>query len=197
MPFSRIVVLIALLAILPAACVGIETQVSPPPAAPLPGTQPASSPASGPQPVASPSSTAGPQSGAVPSTPAGSPPGAAPTTAAGAPVIVLVRSGGFAGRTDRWTLSGDGRIATVQGTKQAATPDQVAALLSDIQALGFFKLNDQYGALSQCRDCYNYEMTVAAAGQTKTVRWVGEASDTPPALAQILARFNKLITPAQ
>ncbi len=206
MPFLRVFVLVALLGLLPAGCIGVSTVVTggpPPPPSPAPSpvqapAQASSSPAAAqasaspmpasPVPGASPAPTAGPASATAPA-------GAAP--AAGAGVIVLVRSGGFAGRTDRWTLSGDGRVTTAQGTAQAASSSQVAALLSDIQSLGFFKLSDRYGALSQCRDCYNYEMTVTAGGQTKTVSWVGEATDTPPALAQILSTFNALIAAKQ
>jgi hypothetical protein len=109
------------------------------------------------------------------------------TAAASQPVIVLQRSGGVAGQTASWTVYGDGRIITGQGSERRITPDQVTQLVTSIQTLGFFNLQSSYGQNTQCRDCFNYELTVTNGGQTKTVTFVENPPDMPPGLVQVLA----------
>ena len=75
----------------------------------------------------------------------------------------------------------------------SVSADAVSALLTDIEQLGFYKLNDAYGRLSKCNDCYQYQLTVNGPAGSKTVTAVPEAPDMPPALTQIIEKINTVL----
>ncbi len=124
----------------------------------------------------------------------------APATGAAAtatqPVIVLERSGGFAGRTQTWTVYADGQVVSGQGERQVA-PELVSQFVAGLSALGFFNLQDAYGQNTQCRDCYNYRLTVNSGGQTKTVSFVDNPADMPLGLGEAMEQLNSLLASAK
>lgn len=126
----------------------------------------------------------------------GLPPGAAtPTQGDAVPledgaVIVFKREGGIAGVSEAWRVYPDGRVMADGAQPNHVAPEEVALLLSEIEALGFFKMNSAYGQSSQCADCFYYTLTVAVGEKTKTVETVDAASDAPPELQQVLEKVS-------
>jgi hypothetical protein len=112
---------------------------------------------------------------------------------AGEPVIVFRRGGGLAGRSDEWLIYADGTVQAADGTAQAVAPEAVSALLTGLEALGFFEMEAAYGRDSQCADCYQYEITVVHNGQKKTVATLDAAADAPAVLGQMIAQIQQLI----
>lgn len=112
----------------------------------------------------------------------------------GGAVIVFHRTGGVAGVDDLWSIYPDGRVVSSKGEEQTIQAEQVTALLAAIEALGFFDMKDSYGRLSQCKDCFTYELTVSSGGKVKSITTVENASDAPPELGQVLEKINTLLT---
>ena len=114
-------------------------------------------------------------------------------------VVVFTRGGGLTGETQTWTIYTDGTVKLADDTGNAAqaltgvTAEQVGFLLTGLEALKFFDLNDTYGANDQCADCYQYSLTVTSNGRTKTVTTHDAASDAPPELAQALELIQGLL----
>lgn len=144
------------------------------------------------------------QAGAAP-TPTPSPIAATATTPAPAPtptpgvgpavdpVIVYVRSGGIAGRTEKWTVYPSGRVEGPGTAERTVAPGRVAAVLAEIKATGFWDLAAAYGAGSPCRDCYNVVLTVREDDMLKQVSAVLEAGDTPAAMRDSVAKVEALV----
>ena len=113
--------------------------------------------------------------------------------------VVFTRGGGLTGETQTWTIYTDGTVKLADDTGNAAqaltgvTAEQVGFLLTGLEALKFFDLNDAYGANDQCADCYQYSLTVTSNGRTKTVTTHDAASDAPPELAQALGLIQGLL----
>lgn len=92
----------------------------------------------------------GPDSAATPAAPADpkpAPPSDLPADAA----LRLSRSGGIAGITETWTVYADGRVEVSRKAAAAAEPvgqlqpAQVQALLAQLEQLGFFEMQTEYG----------------------------------------------------
>jgi len=114
------------------------------------------------------------------------------------PVIVFYRMGGFAGVSERWTVYPDGRVVAADGVEKRAAPEQVAALLAEIDRLGFFGLASNYGLGSPCRDCFSCEISVVGpGGSPKTVVAVQGAGDTPPEFLQVVEAIERLLAGLQ
>ncbi len=115
------------------------------------------------------------------------------------PVIAFARGGGLAGASEAWTIYADGAIAFADGPEAAAqtvgrvTAEQVAALVTGLDGLGFFQMQDVYGANDNCADCFQYTVTVTNGGVTKTVTTHDAASDAPPELGQALTLIQALL----
>jgi hypothetical protein len=107
--------------------------------------------------------------------------------------ITFHLSGGLAGVDETWTIYPNGRVVYPEGEEQNLDAAQVATLLDDIEALGFFEMKDSYGQFSQCNDCFTYTLSVSSGGKVKSVSTKEGASDTPPELLQILAKINSLV----
>ncbi len=154
----------------------------------------------------SPQATAGPQVTATPVAAAPATPQATSTatprptatalagqaTPAGDPTIVYQRSGGIAGRSERWTVDPSGRIVGPAGERQVPA-ERVATLLAEIEAAGFFQLGDIYGRGSPCRDCFTVELTVRKGDTMKKVTAVLETQDTPAALRDVVGKVDKFV----
>jgi hypothetical protein len=166
-----------IVAIALAACAG---------AAPAPGTPPAS-----------PVETAAVSPVATPIAPP-EPSGAAPTATSDRvavfpnTIIVFQREGGFAGRSDKWTIYPTGRIVAGDGTEWQVPAEQVKPLFDLVESAEFWDLSEKYPATGACADCYTYTLTVYQEGKTKTVTFT-DAADLPPVLRQTLASINKSI----
>lgn len=126
-------------------------------------------------------------------------PSTATTIAATAPAqeaeiaIVYMRSGGIANLMDEWTVYTDGRVASSDGTARQATPGEVAQLLGEIEALGFFEMNPRYLPRDACCDRFTYSITVRSNGREHTVTTLDAVPDAPPALWQIIEQIGTLV----
>jgi hypothetical protein len=112
-------------------------------------------------------------------------------------VIIFHRGGGFAGVNEQWTIYRDGRITANDGREWQITADQVEQLLIDIEALGFFELNDTYMPLDTCCDRFTYEVTVHKDNKANTVTTIDAAPNVPPELQQIITEINRVLTEGQ
>jgi hypothetical protein len=112
----------------------------------------------------------------------------------GPDMISFHRSGGFAGVDEQWTFYAEGKVVTAKGAEQAFEAAKVETLLSDIETLGFFELQDSYGSkFSACKDCFSYEITISRNGQVKTITFT-DGSDVPAELTQAIEKIDSLIS---
>ena len=114
------------------------------------------------------------------------------------PAITLVKSGGLAGKTETITIYPDGRVLRADGSEQKLSSTQVSDLLTEIKAIGFFELKDAYGGiLSNCNDCFTYEITVTDGSQTKTIKAIEGSQGTPQEIWQIVEKIQSLTSNTQ
>ncbi len=125
-----------------------------------------------------------------------------PTPAAARLVIEYRRSGGFRGVNEAWFIYSDGRVVA-QGVGEKGTEKefrveavQVADLLRQIEAAGFFSLQSSYRARGACCDRFTYELTVHGEGRSKTVTAIEAAPEAPPALWDIIEQIQRLVDKA-
>jgi hypothetical protein len=116
--------------------------------------------------------------------------------AMGDAVIIYRRSGGFAGVHEQWTVCPDGQIVTADGREWQVTPEQVEQLLAEIEALGFFEMNNRYMPLDTCCDRFTYEITVRRGDTVKTITTIDAAPDTPPELWRVIDEISRLVLSA-
>lgn len=161
-----------------------------------PGSESTSTPA-----VAGPADTAAPAtagvSTAVPST--ADLPATLDARGVGEVVVSYVRGGGLAGELQLWTIYADGTMTLADSPEAAplvvgqVTPEQVAALVTGLDSLGFFQMQNTYGANDNCADCFTYLVTVVSGGVAKSVTTHDAASDAPPELTQALELIQALL----
>jgi hypothetical protein len=111
-------------------------------------------------------------------------------------VIVYQRSGGLAGRTEGWSIYTNGLVMSSDGKSGQVSPEEVADLLRQADAAGFFSWRDSYLPKNTCCDRFTYKLTVRMAGQTKTVTTIDAASEEPAELGTILDQVSRLVTKA-
>jgi hypothetical protein len=111
------------------------------------------------------------------------------------PVIVFQRSGGFAGGAEQWSIYATGKITKRNGGELSIDPAQVTALLDAIQAAGFYDLTQSSikGAISNCKDCYTYQLTINGEGKANTLTFQDGAKDVPEAFWNIIKKINEWI----
>jgi len=110
------------------------------------------------------------------------------------PVITFHRSGGFAGLDQTFLIYADGRIVDGNGEERQVSPEQVAAVLHQIEATNFSELNDSYLPQDTCCDRFSYEITVQTPTQTKSVVMMDDVENQPEELAMILAVITELLS---
>lgn len=110
------------------------------------------------------------------------------------PVIILKRSGGFAGLEDQWTIYADGTVEGAPTTENPVSTEHIAQILRDADAGGFFELNDNYVDEGHCCDFFNYEVTLNLPdGRSQTITTVEQTPSQPPILAQTIQELNFLL----
>ncbi len=107
-------------------------------------------------------------------------------------VILLGRSGGFAGVNESWLIFSNGRIELPDGSELEVEVDQVNELIGKIEALGFFEIDIPKLGISACRDCFQYQLTVHYDNQKKTISWEDDQS-VPQELWTIFEEIQLLI----
>ena len=110
------------------------------------------------------------------------------------PVIILKRSGGYAGLEDQWAIYADGRVEGSATTENPLSTEHIAEILAEAEGGGFFNLNDQYIDKGHCCDFFNYEVTLNLAdGRSHTIITVEQTPSIPPILAQTIQELNFLL----
>ncbi|MDD5467896.1 MAG: hypothetical protein PHS96_08815 [Anaerolineales bacterium] len=84
-------------------------------------------------------------------------------------MIIYKRSGGFSGKAEQWTIYSNGMVTSSKGDAFQLSPGEVNSLLTEIEASGFFELEDAYGRFPLCPDCTLSEITVSMGNKTKTI----------------------------
>jgi hypothetical protein len=102
------------------------------------------------------------------------------------------KTGGFAGLSERWTVTREGQVISETGEEHSASPEQVEALAAELEALGFFELEDSYTPSGACNDCFNYTITVSRGEQVKTVAFV-DSGEAPDRLYEVIARIDAFL----
>jgi hypothetical protein len=102
------------------------------------------------------------------------------------------KTGGFAGLSERWTITREGQVISETGEEHSAGPEQVEALSAELEALGFFELDDSYTPSGACNDCFNYTITVSRGEQVKTVAFV-DSGEAPDRLYEMIARIDAFL----
>lgn len=114
-----------------------------------------------------------------------------PTTAATATfapntAVIFKRSGGIAGLNEAWTIYTDGRIETNSTIQPELSAKTVEQLLSSLDSIGFFDLEDSYLPDDTCCDRYFYQITAVQSSTFHTVNTLESTPDMPEALQQSL-----------
>ncbi len=111
-------------------------------------------------------------------------------------VLVLQRSGGIAGLSERWVVYADGRLENSSGRQWQAAPQEVARLVADVERLGFFELDSRYVPLNTCCDRFLYELTVRSGERSHTVTVLEATPDVPAELWEALGAVERWIAAA-
>jgi hypothetical protein len=117
---------------------------------------------------------------------------------------VYSRDGGIAGLNEVWTIYPDGSVSHAvhpQGEgpekQYQVSVDEVAGLLSQLQALGFFELTGSYMPLDTCCDRITYGIEARRGRQANRVITLDGAPQTPPELWQAIDLLNAFIAQFQ
>ncbi len=108
-------------------------------------------------------------------------------------VVIYERSGGIAGRSERWLIYSDGSIVDAQGQGVQVSVDEVNALLTRISNAGFFSWAESYLPKDPCCDRYTHKLTVMADGKSHSVTTLDGTSGAPPELWTILEAVQQLV----
>ena len=112
-------------------------------------------------------------------------------------MIVLKRSGGFAGVDESWRISADGRILASDGKASQASTDSIRAAVDELNSLGFFAMSSSYMPLDTCCDRFTYQLSVTVDGKSHTVTALEGAQETPEDFWKAINVVNQLLDQAE
>ncbi len=114
-------------------------------------------------------------------------------------VIVFEKSGGSRCVDLLFGVYPDGRVVGDDGTRQAEAqvePEAVAALVANLEGLGWFT-DDMYTTWHYpCAECFTYAITVTSGDQTKTVGAVDGGTDAPAKYWLATSRISAVLPEA-
>jgi hypothetical protein len=114
--------------------------------------------------------------------------------AEGTPLIILRRSGGFAGLEDEWWLYGNGRIINHRDNQiQQVEAAEVVSLHQDMLNGGFFNLAPEYLPADVGSDRFIYEITLVDGENRHTVTTMDDTDNAPDLLRDSLRRITTLL----
>jgi hypothetical protein len=111
--------------------------------------------------------------------------------------LVFQWRGGFAGRNDLWTIYQNGLVRSNKGVDQNVGAEAVQKLLADIEALGYFELNEKYENKG-CADCFEYSILTYQnnKGQLqKKAVFAVEDGTLPESLTKVIAAIHEVVAP--
>jgi hypothetical protein len=117
--------------------------------------------------------------------------GAANRDREGAPAICFERTGGFAGVSERFSIYADGRVVNEKGREQKIPPETVERFRHRFEALRSPKGNQP--RRSQCRDCYQYRITVSVDSGVETFVLEDPLQDRVDALSKVSKELCDLL----
>jgi hypothetical protein len=114
------------------------------------------------------------------------------------PVIVLRRSGGFAGLDEQWQIFSDGRVLSRTGrateTAFQVPAQAVSELLVWLEGSGFFTADVPTPNPDEaCCDRYLYELTVTSNGRSHSVVALDTPENLPGDLPEAFRRLEALL----
>ncbi len=109
-------------------------------------------------------------------------------TATQEPVIVFSQEGGFAGIQNIWLIYADGRVEAPEGREFQLAPATVESLLTEIEEIGFFDLNQPKQA-DICCDRFTYTLLVRHGGQENEISF----TEGDPNLAETYYKANEVV----
>ncbi len=124
-------------------------------------------------------------------TPAAMPPVATGASAESKVEIAFEISGGIGGMTQSWIIRGDGSVVDHNGKAYALPPTQVAQLLGEITAAGFFDLNETYEDIA-CADCFAYSISVNDGQRAKRVRML-DGGQLPERAQRVVGALREFV----
>jgi hypothetical protein len=98
------------------------------------------------------------------------------TMTAGNEYLVYTRSGGIMGKTSTWTIYKNGRISSDQTTQYQTTPEETAALFSQI-TLPVFIEQSKAAPDQHCADCTTAVLNYHSGDQDYELKFVVETAD--------------------
>lgn len=122
------------------------------------------------------------------------PPTATPGDKAAGAAIIYQRSGGIAGLVEEWRIYPDGRVVSAEGKEHEVPPQEVSALLVEIEALGFFEMRDPGGLSATCADCFSHEITVSSGGKLNRITVAGGNYDPQDPRWQIVQKISDFVS---
>ncbi|HSM54787.1 MAG TPA: hypothetical protein VK879_01415 [Candidatus Sulfomarinibacteraceae bacterium] len=123
--------------------------------------------------------------------------------AASGAAIVLNRSGGIDGAVTEWRIYADGRVQRVTGLEAVdgeasieeaqVEPQQVEALLNNLEESGFFDLEQSYVPGDTCCDRYFYNLSVNAPDRVHAVSAVEATEDVPESVWESIDLIQQFV----
>lgn len=112
----------------------------------------------------------------------------------GGAVIIYQRSGGLAGIAEEWRIYPSGLVVSGDGQENKVDPGEISALLSEIEALGFFEMRDSDRLSSSCRDCFVHQIIVSSGESINSIRVEGGVSDSEDQRLEIVKKINEFVS---
>ena len=107
--------------------------------------------------------------------------------------VEYTRNGGFAGISERWRFFANGRIIDAQGVEYMVSETDMADLLDEIEALGFFDWEVGPRRLGSCADCFTYTINAYRNGRSNQISFVDGQADVPVGIWTILDRIQAVL----
>ena len=103
------------------------------------------------------------------------------------------RTGGVTGTDERWRFFSDGRVVDAQGVEYEIPETEIASLLEEIEALGFYDWEVGRNRLGSCADCFTYTISAHNDGQSNQLSFVDAQADVPEGIWTILEGIQGLL----
>lgn len=111
-------------------------------------------------------------------------------------VIVYARTGGIAGISEQWRFLEDGRVFDEQGVEYSVSDSDIANMIEEMDALGFFAWEFEAPRLGSCADCFTYSIAATYDGQSSQVIFLDGQQDVPEEIWSILEAIQDLLEEA-
>lgn len=107
-------------------------------------------------------------------------------------VIYFERSGGLAGTLVRLEISGDGRVKHTNGMVTELESARVQELLEKANQAGFFDAQTSIGGALDCKDCFNYVLTISDGSRSNTLKFVDTSEGISDGVWELVSELNKM-----